>query len=89
MLTDRMPVAAAGRELPQMLASIGKDPAFRYTDAGRAFLRWMDARVPVDWERFASDLPPHSVLLVSCIARRCAEEWADFAAALEDSAFPD
>jgi hypothetical protein len=54
VLTDRVPVAASGKDLPEMLAAIGKDPAFRYTDAGRAFLRWMDARVPVDWERFVA-----------------------------------
>ena len=88
MLTDRMPVAATGKELPEMLAAIGKDPTFRYTDTGRAFLRWMDAKVPVDWDRFLDELPPHSALLISCVARRCAEEWADFAEALEDRGIP-
>jgi hypothetical protein len=32
-----------------MLAAIGKVPSFRYIDAARAFLRWMEAPRAVDW----------------------------------------
>jgi ParB-like chromosome segregation protein Spo0J len=65
-------------------AVVGKlvdDPALRYTDGGRAFLRWMTqhAMHPDEWREFADAIPEHWLDQVRQAAATMSEEWGQFA----------
>jgi ParB-like chromosome segregation protein Spo0J len=66
---------------PQIAPKLAGDPSLRYTDGGRAFLRWMMAHLANsgDWRQFADSVPPHWLDDISAVAERASEEWRDFA----------
>jgi ParB-like chromosome segregation protein Spo0J len=66
---------------PQIAPKLAGDPSLRYTEGGRAFMRWMTARMAntVQWREFADSIPPHWIDDLSCVAEQASEEWRDFA----------
>lgn len=68
-------------------AVIGKltgDPSLRYTDGGRAFLRWMTqhAMHPDEWREFVDAIPERWLEEVRQAAAAMSEEWGQFASQL-------
>lgn len=59
-------------------AQLSKDPSLRFTDAGRALLRWLSfaAMVPDERHSMLNAVPGHSVEAVRVLAERCAEMWS-------------
>ncbi|WP_020641309.1 hypothetical protein [Amycolatopsis balhimycina] len=82
------PPSRAGDEDPDSLAaildSLGRDPALKLTDSGRAVLRWLASHAlsPEDTGVFAA-VPPHCANLVADIARRNAAIWQELANIVE------
>jgi ParB-like chromosome segregation protein Spo0J len=66
---------------PQIAPKLAGDPSLRYTDGGRAFLRWMMTHLADSgqWREFADSVPPHWLDDISAVAERASEEWRDFA----------
>lgn len=62
------------------------DPSLRYTEGGRAFLRWMalHAMQAEQWREFAEAIPARWVGDISVIADNMAIEWQMFAERLRD-----
>lgn len=71
------PVAGAG----PLIAKLTKDPAMRYAEAGRAFLRWMTAHSahPEEWREFADAIPQRWLPDVHRVAISMSDEWRRFA----------
>jgi hypothetical protein len=67
-------------------AKLAADPTLRYTEGGRAFLRWMAAHSMQadEWQEFIDAIPQHWLKDVSRIAANMSEEWRQFAERLED-----
>ncbi|MGI5150981.1 ParB/RepB/Spo0J family partition protein [Plantactinospora sp. CA-294935] len=80
--------AAEGREKAAILRGLRNDPSLRFTESGRALLRWLWPRVtgPEGWEDIVLTIPPHCTYLVADLARRCADEWLTFAEEMEQQA---
>jgi ParB-like chromosome segregation protein Spo0J len=66
---------------PTISAKLAADPALRYTDGGRAFLRWMalHSMQADEWREFIDAIPQHWLKDVSRIAASMSEEWRQFA----------
>jgi ParB-like chromosome segregation protein Spo0J len=66
---------------PAMSVKLASDPALRYTDGGRAFLRWMagHAMRPEEWQQVVDAVPAHWLQEVSRLAFGMSEEWRQFA----------
>lgn len=66
-------------------AKLAGDPALRYTDGGRAFLRWMaqHSTQADEWREFIDAVPEHWRHEVSRIALSMSEEWRQFADQLQ------
>lgn len=66
---------------PMISAKLAADPALRYTDGGRAFLRWMGSHSMQsdEWREFIDAIPQHWLDDVSRIAAAMSEEWRHFA----------
>ena len=66
---------------PRISAKLAGDPALRYTEGGRAFLRWMSSRAmqPMEWADFVDAVPVHWLKDMSVIADSLSAEWAMFA----------
>jgi ParB-like chromosome segregation protein Spo0J len=62
-----------------------KDPALRYSEAGRVLLRWFDSRAigTGDWRAVIDTIPPHWIETMINVANSCGNEWHELAAALE------
>jgi hypothetical protein len=76
---------ASARNLAWSLRQLGRDPSVRYTESGRALLRWLEAHVS-GWGQVAGLLdvmPPHCGYLIADIARKCAGEWQELTTAAE------
>ena len=71
-------------DLPEMLDSLRRDPSLRYTESGRALLRWLDQRVVTldQWQGTARGVPPHCVEMIERVARECARTWMAVAEAV-------
>ncbi|WP_437091048.1 ParB/RepB/Spo0J family partition protein [Streptomyces sp. enrichment culture] len=71
-----------------VLGSLSRDPAVRYAQNGRAFVRWVDGHViePVEWCELIDAVPPHWRNSVAELARSCAGAWLEFAQELEQRA---
>lgn len=83
--------AAARRPVEQIdrraiLRQLSRDPSLRYSEAGRALLRWLDGRAigTADWEGLLSAIPPHCAIVVARLARASALAWTSFAEALDE-----
>jgi hypothetical protein len=57
------------------------DPSLRFTDTGRALLRFLDAcTIDTDrWLQIIDSVPPHCKNAVVYLAKECANSWQDFA----------
>jgi ParB-like chromosome segregation protein Spo0J len=66
---------------PMISAKLAGDPALRYTEGGRAFLRWMSAHSMQadEWREFVDAIPQHWLNDVGRIAAAMSEEWRQFA----------
>lgn len=73
------------RDLGELLQELRKDPSLRYSEPGRLLLRWLEflARGPGTAQTLVRAVPPHCGYVVAEIVRSCAQEWQEFAAALE------
>jgi hypothetical protein len=68
-------------DIGPLLGGLCRDPSLRYTESGRAFLRWLAARTDLltQWRRATDGVPPHCGFVVARIARECARIWAEMA----------
>ncbi|WP_216858265.1 ParB/RepB/Spo0J family partition protein [Actinomadura verrucosospora] len=66
---------------PMIAAKLANDPVLRYTQGGRAFLRWMDRRSMQtdEWREFIDAIPQHWLEDVVWIAVTMSEDWRQFA----------
>jgi ParB-like nuclease family protein len=66
---------------PTVAAKLAGDPTIRYTEGGRAFLRWMagHSMQSDEWQEFVDAIPQHWLDEVSRIAVNMSEEWRQFA----------
>lgn len=71
---------------PTISAKLAGDPALKYTDGGRAFLRWMAARSTKadEWREFIDAIPMHWLRDVSQVAETMSAEWREFAERLRN-----
>ena len=69
------------RPWPAVSAKLTGDPALRYTDGGRAFLRWMamHSMQADEWREFIDAIPPRWLEEVAQVAVGMSEEWRQFA----------
>ncbi|MGW6022258.1 ParB/RepB/Spo0J family partition protein [Streptomyces sp. NPDC055099] len=73
---------------PSVRGDLSRDPAVRYAENGRAFVRWIDGHViePVEWGGLVDAVPPHWQGSVAELARSCAAAWLALAQELEQRA---
>ncbi|MEV6752879.1 ParB N-terminal domain-containing protein [Streptomyces sp. NPDC051214] len=73
---------------PSVRDDLSRDPAVRYAENGRAFVRWIDGHViePVEWCGLVDAVPPHWQGSVAELARSCAAAWLELARELEQRA---
>ena len=66
---------------PRIASKLAGDPALKYTEGGRAFLRWMAARSAQadEWREFIDAIPMHWLRDVSQVAETMSAEWREFA----------
>jgi ParB-like chromosome segregation protein Spo0J len=71
----------AGFAWPEIGVKLARDPAIRYTEGGRAFLRWMaiHSTQADEWQEFIDAIPQHWLEDVRRIATSMSEEWQQFA----------
>ena len=81
----RVRTACANVDWPSLRGNLTRDPAVRYAESGRAFVRWVDGHVmePAERGELIDAVPPHWRESVAELARSCAEAWLAFAQALE------
>ncbi len=72
-------------EIGIALKSLKRDPAVRYSNDGRALVRWLESRLvhTEDADRFLR-IPTHQVATVATMARAVAARWSEIARRLED-----
>ncbi|WP_229327957.1 ParB/RepB/Spo0J family partition protein [Streptomyces sp. UNOC14_S4] len=71
----------------QRIETLAKDPSLRFTESGRALLRWLNERAP-DLEagrQLMSAVPLHCAVAVADLANSYAQEWQRFASALDQA----
>jgi ParB-like nuclease family protein len=73
------------------VSDLGRDPALRLNDVGRALLRALSAQALLtdDPKRFAAAVPSHLRTAVAVVARRAGRTWQAFAVCLEAAAAAD
>ncbi|TDC72069.1 nuclease [Actinomadura sp. GC306] len=71
---------------PQVVAKMANDPAVRYTDSGKEFLRWMSlhAADPQRWREFLNTVPAHWQTVIAPMAEAISQEWSLFAQQLRN-----
>ncbi|KOV76849.1 streptomycin biosynthesis operon regulator [Streptomyces sp. NRRL WC-3618] len=77
----------AERGRAQRIETLAKDPSLRFTESGRALLRWLHERAP-DLEagrQLMVAVPPHCAVAVADLANSYAREWQRFASALDQA----
>ncbi|MBV9012844.1 MAG: ParB-like nuclease domain-containing protein [Pseudonocardiales bacterium] len=64
--------------------SLRRDPSLRSSQAGRTFLRALDAHIHVEtsWPEIASQLPQHCIDLIIELAQEYAQDWQQLAGQL-------
>ncbi|GAA1025438.1 MULTISPECIES: ParB/RepB/Spo0J family partition protein [Amycolatopsis] len=84
--TVRSAAQRAVHDTVRMLQNLKKDPSLRFTDAGRALLRWLDVHALTSDEcaSLAASVPSHCTNVVAEVARGYAETWKQFAEELDD-----
>ncbi|MFI0450326.1 ParB N-terminal domain-containing protein [Actinomadura sp. 6N118] len=71
---------------PQVASKMACDPAVRYTDSGKEFLRWMalHAADPHRWREFLNTVPAHWQDVIASVADDISQEWSLFAQQLKN-----
>jgi len=66
---------------PTISSKIASDPTLKYTEGGRAFLRWMalHSAQADEWREFVDAIPPHWMMEVCRVADTVSAEWREFA----------
>jgi ParB-like chromosome segregation protein Spo0J len=66
---------------PAISSKLANDPTLRYTEGGRAFLRWMalHAMNAEEWAEFIDAIPAHWLRDIGLIADTISAEWRMFA----------
>ncbi|MEU0545070.1 ParB N-terminal domain-containing protein [Nocardia sp. NPDC005978] len=72
-------------DLTPAIRSLRADPSLRFSDAGRALLRWLDAgpRTLEESVALADQIPGHCSAAIVAVARRNAEHWQSMADELD------
>lgn len=85
MPAGRAQPESAATDLDGAMGDLRRDPALRYSESGRALLRWLAAHTLTmdQWRDGAGALPPHCAAVVASIARECARTWSTIADELE------
>lgn len=67
-----------------VVGKLAGDPSLRYTDGGRAFLRWMTQHAMHldEWREFVDAIPERWLEEVRQAAATMSEEWGQFASQL-------
>lgn len=65
------------------LDKLRRDPSLRLRRDGRELLRLLQHSTLVGWPGLSAVVPRHCETLVAHLARQCAEQWLEFAKALE------
>jgi ParB-like chromosome segregation protein Spo0J len=62
-------------------AKLMNDPSLKYSEGGRAFIRWMALHAvhTREWREFIDTVPAHRLKDISLIADSIREEWCEFA----------
>ncbi|MFF1715880.1 ParB/RepB/Spo0J family partition protein [Streptomyces sp. NPDC058268] len=83
-----MGTARQNIDWPSVRGDLSRDPAVRYAENGRAFVRWVDGHLidPVEWGGLIDAVPPHWRNSVAGLARSCAAAWLELAQELEQRA---
>ncbi|MGW3020704.1 ParB/RepB/Spo0J family partition protein [Streptomyces longwoodensis] len=83
----RSPSRCTGQGPARHIAALAKDPSLRFTQSGRALLRWLNERAP-DLEaarELLAAVPPHCAVTVADLAHTYAQEWQRFATTLDQA----
>jgi len=82
---QRVAASDAQPSLPMIMTKLARDPSLRYTDGGRAFLRWMaqHAMQPGEWRNISDAIPEHRLRDVSKAAAVMSEEWRQLSVLLD------
>ncbi|WP_449657325.1 ParB/RepB/Spo0J family partition protein [Streptomyces chisholmiae] len=77
----------AGQSRIRALETLSNDPSIRFTDSGRALLRWLNGqdRVLAAGEQLLSTVPPHCAQALAEVASHYARAWERFAVELGGS----
>ncbi|WP_371872163.1 transcriptional regulator [Phytohabitans houttuyneae] len=88
VLRRRTGTARQSTHWPSVRGNLIRDPAVKYAENGRAFVRWVDGHViePTEWGDLIDAVPPHWRKSVAELARSCAGAWLAFAQELEERA---
>ncbi len=73
-------------DIAEVLGLLMRDPNLRFSDAGRALLRWLHGQRTgvTQHEQIAQLVPEHCASVVARLARGYASAWDEFATRLED-----
>lgn len=82
---NRLAHLAPPMETHSTVANLCKDPAVRFSEAGRTLLRLLSTQAmdAERWRWLAERVPQHRTSDVARAAHRCAEQWLQFARHLE------
>jgi ParB-like chromosome segregation protein Spo0J len=76
-LRSKTDALATERDVAVMLRGLKNDPSLRFSESGRAILRWMFAKAIVsgEWHGYFEEVPTHCAYVLARIARQCADQW--------------
>jgi ParB-like chromosome segregation protein Spo0J len=66
---------------PGISDKLADDPRLKYTEDGRAFMRWMIMHVSNtgQWKDFADSIPAHWLSDIGSVAEQASQDWHEFA----------
>ncbi|WP_199757610.1 ParB/RepB/Spo0J family partition protein [Micromonospora sp. Llam0] len=84
-------VSVPTRDLNDLLRSLRHDPSLRYSEPGRALLKWLFAHSAglKGGDKLAAAVPSHALYTLAELAKAYAGEWLGFAARLEQQIHED
>ncbi|MEU6934633.1 helix-turn-helix domain-containing protein [Streptomyces sp. 2RAF24] len=84
---ERAPTAVAVRLRVRALDSLANDPSIRFTDSGRALLRWLNGQAQglAAGEQLLAAVPPHCARALTEVMSHYAREWERLAAGMQQS----
>ncbi|MEU6974968.1 MULTISPECIES: helix-turn-helix domain-containing protein [unclassified Streptomyces] len=84
---ERAPTAVAVRLRVRALDILANDPSIRFTDSGRALLRWLNGQAQglAAGEQLLSAVPPHCARALTEVMSHYAREWERLAAGMQQS----